>query len=103
MKNEKYIHANVKLEGNGIFIWPRKLFIPRHWRVQLASRTFSFYTSLCVTVPDRNIRAQQARPLQLTIVNMERARMYVCIVAVLCVILPVMCICVIYKFLSLGL
>jgi hypothetical protein len=46
-----------------------------------------------------------SRHLQLTGVNMEGARMCVCIVAVsvLCVVLAVMCIYVIYKFLSLGL
>jgi hypothetical protein len=51
-------------------------------------------------MPDRSIQAQ--RPLQLTGVNMERASVHSCC-AVLSVVLAVMCICVIYKFLSLGL
>jgi alkylhydroperoxidase family enzyme len=49
---------------------------------------------------------EPSRPLQLASVNMERARMCVCVYsccAVLCVVLAVMCICVTYKFLSLVL
>jgi hypothetical protein len=46
-----------------------------------------------------------SRPLQLTSVNICReskdVRVYSCF-AVFCVVLAVMCICVIYKFLSLG-
>jgi hypothetical protein len=46
-----------------------------------------------------------SRPLQLAGQNVVGARMFVCIVVVLCYVLflAVMCICVIYKFLSLGL
>ncbi len=55
--------------------------------------------------PGPTIVLGPSRPLQLTSVNTKRAKnvcMYSCFV-VLCVILVVMCICVIYKLLSLGL
>jgi hypothetical protein len=64
---------------------------------------FQNYKCTVLFVPDRSIRAQQASSShQCEYGRAENVCIYSCC-AVLCVILAVMCICVIYKFLSLGL
>jgi hypothetical protein len=53
-------------------------------------------------VPDRSIQAQQAPSIhQCEYRESKDVRVYSCF-AVFCVVLAVMCICVIFKFLSLG-
>jgi hypothetical protein len=59
------------------------------------------YTNI-LTVPDRVIRAQQAPSTHHENIKYDEC-VLVYIVAMLCVVLAVMCISVIYKFLSLGL
>ncbi len=82
MKDEKYIHANVKLEKAMESLFGRESFLYHaigefNWPAEFLFLYIS--TSRQIFGP--------SRPLQLTIVNMERARMYVCIVAVLCYVL----------------